>query len=201
MYQRLVDEVFDELTDDYDAEYEQDLLTDLDSQDDRFAEDEFDAFHHEVFDEAVASPGCPGPTREVIVGFPRYQNTPASLPPVEQQKLRRLAQAIVRSYQRGCRPIRVVRLVGHADRDVQRGHPFENRISRERALAVRQELERLISNRAISSRIRWDVQGAGSSQLVAQIPRTEAERRRNRRVEIIFTDGTTPPQPHTKRRS
>jgi outer membrane protein OmpA-like peptidoglycan-associated protein len=145
----------------------------------------------EALDEATARQGrrvtsslCPGPTRETVSGFSRYQNTVASLPPGEQQKLRLLAQRIVRSYQRGCRPIREVRLIGHADRDVQRGRQFENRISHERALAVRHALERLIGNRAISSRIRWDVRGVGSSQLVVQNPRTEAERRRNRRVDI-----------------
>jgi outer membrane protein OmpA-like peptidoglycan-associated protein len=211
MYERFVDEAFDELAEEYDAGYDEDLFGDVGFEEDGFEEDGFEEFLDEVVDEAldavtrgrrsVTSPLCPGPTRLTVSGFPRYQNTAASLPPSEQQKLRLLAQRIVRSYQGGCRPIQVVRLIGHADRDVQRGRPFESRISRERALAVRHALERLIDNRVISSRIRWDVYGTGSSQLVVQNPRPEGERSRNRRVEVLFAQRVHPRPPRPRPRA
>lgn len=132
-------------------------------------------------------PACPMRTRIIVSGFSRYQNSVASLPQSERQKVRNIAGLIVRSYQPGCRPIRAVQLVGHADYDPfrERREPgFMMRISRARALAVKQALERLINNRAISSRIAWDVRGVGASQLVVRNPITEAGHRHNRRVEI-----------------
>ena len=134
---------------------------------------------------------CPGPSSQTVSGFPRYQNSVRSLPPVEQQKIRSIARLISQSFQPGCPPIRTVRLVGHADRDVQRGAVFEKRISAERALAVQQALKQLISNPAISSRIAWDAGGVGATSLVVPNPRNEAERARNRRVEI-WLDGKGP---------
>jgi hypothetical protein len=58
------------------------------------------------------------------------------------------------------------------------------RISRQRALAVKNELERLLNNRALSSQIVWDVVGAADRQLVVAHPRTELDRQRNRRVDV-----------------
>jgi phosphatidylserine/phosphatidylglycerophosphate/cardiolipin synthase-like enzyme/outer membrane protein OmpA-like peptidoglycan-associated protein len=137
----------------------------------------------------------PGPTREIVGGFLRYQNSVASLAQSEQQKIRNIAGLIVKSYQPRCHPIRTVRLVGHADFDPvrERREPgFIRRISRERALAVKQALERLINNPLLSSRLAWDVRGAGSAQLVVPNPRTEQERMRNRRVEIFLPAATSP---------
>jgi hypothetical protein len=79
--------------------------------------------------------------------------------------------------------------VGHADKDLQRERRepgFMMRISRERAFAVKQALERLINDSAISSRIMWSVRGDGANRLVVLNPMTEEARRRNRRVEIIL---------------
>jgi hypothetical protein len=130
---------------------------------------------------------CPSPTRVTVAGFSRYSNSVASLPGSEQIGVKNVASLILRSFRPGCQPIVAVRIVGHADYD-----PFGERseldlmlkISRARALAVKQALERLINNRAISSRIAWDVRGVGASQLVVPNPTTEAGRRHNRRVEI-----------------
>jgi hypothetical protein len=130
---------------------------------------------------------CPTPRRETLGGFPRYSNSPASLPWSEQSKLKSIANLIVRSFQPGCQPILTVGLVGHADKDLQRERRepgYMLRISRERALAVRQALGRLINNQAIWSRIAWSVRGVGASRPVVPMPVTEPQRARNRRVDV-----------------
>jgi outer membrane protein OmpA-like peptidoglycan-associated protein/peptidoglycan hydrolase-like protein with peptidoglycan-binding domain len=139
-------------------------------------------FHSEA--ESEYARGCPTSVRETVSGFPRYQNSVASLPRGEQEKIKKLARLIVSTFQRGCPSIVIVRLTGHADLDPQREPGFMLKISRERALAVKRGLEMLISSAAISSRVAWQVRGVGASQLVVSTPRTEQERRRNRRVEI-----------------
>src|ERR1700682_2415029 len=98
-----------------------------------------------------------------------------------------MAANIVANQRAGCVPLMKVQLTGHADRDLarERREPgFMLRISRERALAVKNELERLLNNRALSSQIAWDVIGAADRQLVVANPRTETDRQRNRRVEV-----------------
>jgi len=137
-----------------------------------------------------AAPACPGPTRETVSGFSRYSNSVASLPPNERTKVAKIARLIVQSFRGGCRPLLTVHLVGHADRDLQRERAepgFMVRISRNRAMEVRQALERLIDNRAISSRIAWDVRGVGASRLAVPNPATEQARMRNRRVELFLS--------------
>jgi hypothetical protein len=143
---------------------------------------------------------CPKPTGETVSGFSRYQNSVASLPPRERGKLAIVARSIVRSYSPGCQPVLSVQLVGHADVDPQRERRepgYLERISRERALAVKQALERLVNNRAISWRISWSVAGVGASQLAVANPRTEQDRLRNRRVQIWLSrkaqEPDTPP--------
>jgi peptidoglycan hydrolase-like protein with peptidoglycan-binding domain len=143
---------------------------------------------------------CPQPGGEIVSGFSRYQNSIASLPERERAKLQAIAGSIVRSYARGCQPVRSVQLVGHADIDPQRERRepgYLERISRELALEVKRALERLINNRAISSRIAWNMAGAGASQLVVPNPRTELDRMRNRRVHIWLSrtaqEPDTPP--------
>jgi hypothetical protein len=130
---------------------------------------------------------CPSPTRVTVSGFSPHSSAVASLPTGEQTIVRKAADLIIRSFRPRCQPIIAVRLVGHTDHDPfrERREPgFMMGISRARALAVKQALERRINNRAISSRIAWDVRGAGASRLVARNPTTEAGRRHNHRVEI-----------------
>jgi hypothetical protein len=130
---------------------------------------------------------CPRPTRVTVSGFPQYSNSVELLPGSEQVKIRKIAKLIIRSFRPRSQPIVAVRLVGHADFDPlseRREAGFMMRSSRARALAVKRALERLINNRAISSRIAWDLRGVGASQLAVRNPTTEAGRRHNRRVEI-----------------
>ena len=141
---------------------------------------------------------CPAPTSVIVSNFPRYRNSVASLPSGEQAKLRNIAELIKRSFRPGCRAIRTVMLVGHADRDLtrERAEPgFMVRISRERAMMVKQALERLIGDQVISSRLAWNVCGAGSNRLVVQNPSTEQGRMRNRRVEIVLLSSSQQTRP------
>jgi len=120
--------------------------------------------------------------RETVSGFSRYSN---AIPPQERAKIARIAQIIVQSYRSG-QPIRTVRLVGHADRDIQRGASFENKISGDRALAVQKVLIAAIKNPSIASQISWQRVSAGASRLIVQNSRTEGDRLRNRRVDILL---------------
>jgi outer membrane protein OmpA-like peptidoglycan-associated protein len=150
--------------------------------------------HLESEEEWEQSPvRCPAPTRETVSGFSRYSN---AVPAKERAKVTSMASLLVRSFRPGCKPIRTVRLVGHADRDVQRGPAFERRISAERALAVQQPLKQLLNNPLVASRIAWQASGIGATSLVVPNPRTEAERARNRRVEIWLNgEGPEPSSP------
>jgi outer membrane protein OmpA-like peptidoglycan-associated protein len=145
------------------------------------------------------------PIRVSVSGFARYSNSAASLRPSEQAKLRNIARLIVGSMRPGARPILVVTVVGHADRDLarERREPgFMTRLSRERALATQQALQGLINNPGISSRVRWQTRGVGGAQPVVSNPVNELERMRNRRVVIVLWQGTRPvppsPQPQPK---
>jgi hypothetical protein len=132
---------------------------------------------------------CPKARHEIVSRFPRYQNAIGTLPATEQQKIRNVANIIRQSFRPGCRPIRTVRLVGHADRDIQQGPAFEKQISIDRARAVEQALKRWMGSPAISGRISWQSGGVGASSLIVPNPRTEAERTQNRRVEILLRQG------------
>jgi hypothetical protein len=144
---------------------------------------------------------CPRPVREIVSGFPRYHRLTGSLPLGEQTKITRLARLITDSFRPGCKPLSHVTLVGHADRDVQRGRLFEQRISVERALELRRALRRAITQhiarrppgRPVLSSIRWTHRGVGASQPVVRSPMTEQQRARNRRVEIsLLATGPAP---------
>jgi peptidoglycan hydrolase-like protein with peptidoglycan-binding domain len=93
----------------------------------------------------------------------------------------------VASY-RSRRPIRVVRLIGHADRDPARGNAFERKISEERADTVRQavldSMRRAARSSDVAAQIHWQIAGVGASSLAVPRPTTEAERAANRRVEV-----------------
>lgn len=118
--------------------------------------------------------------------FARYGNTIQSLPKDEQARIGQVARHIIRSYGSGCQPIRTIRLIGHADRDQQRGPAFERKISGDRVRVVQEALIRAINNPKISQQITWQRISAGASQLVVQHPTTEKDRARNRRVEVFL---------------
>ncbi len=130
---------------------------------------------------------CPRPAPQTVSGFERYSSDTTKLRPrTEQEKIRTSARLIVGSFQPNCEPILSVGVIGHADRDPQRGPEFEKRISRERAQAVRTALEQAIGDPKIVGRINWRVAGNGADLMLTPNPKTEQERARNRRVEIFF---------------
>jgi outer membrane protein OmpA-like peptidoglycan-associated protein/peptidoglycan hydrolase-like protein with peptidoglycan-binding domain len=149
---------------------------------------EGDGRHQPLLEAALQQRGgCPAPAQVTVSGFRRYQNAVASLPPLERRKIEHIAHLIRQSFQPGCRPILNVRLVGHADRDIQRGPVFEKRISVSRARAMEQALKASLRNPRIASRIAWQPSGVGASALIVPNPRTEPERARNRRVEVFLS--------------
>jgi outer membrane protein OmpA-like peptidoglycan-associated protein len=186
MLHELADQLAQELEYELEDEHEVGLEFEGEPEWAHFLEREEASAHEQEWEQARS---CPGPRRETVSGFPRHQNSVRSLLPAEQHKIRNIAQLIRRSFQPGCPPIRTVRLMGHADRDMQRGPAFEKRISFDRARAVVQALKGLIGSPAISSRIAWQPGGVGASSLIVPSPRTEPERARNRRVEILLSRG------------
>lgn len=150
------------------------------------------------------SPEQNRPHRETVSGFTRYSNSVKTLPPGERGKIEDIARRVVASHRQGRQAIRWIQTIGHADLDTPRRLAVERKISFERALSVRTALAAAIerASRAgpsvlaplppYSTRIQWEWSGLGASKLVVPAPRTEAERARNRRVEIILT----PPPRH-----
>jgi peptidoglycan hydrolase-like protein with peptidoglycan-binding domain len=128
--------------------------------------------------------GCAagGPFR--VDGFPRYENTVASLPPNGRRRLAQIADVIVRSYRPECRPVRTVQVYGHADWDTPRNFRREMQISEQRAERVADWLRTRVGP-SLAARITWDLAGFAATQLTAP-PITELNRRRNRRAEIFL---------------
>src|ERR1700736_6750302 len=107
MLERFVDEVFDALAEEeYDAGYDEDFFADMGVAGDAFQEDEAD--------ESIGESQCPGTIRTTLSGYPRYRNAPTAIPG-GAQRIRAIANQIVRSFQPPCRPIGSVQIIGHAD--------------------------------------------------------------------------------------
>jgi len=148
---------------------------------------------------------CPVDSPTVIRGFTRYDNNISLLPPEQQNKLTVIAQEIANSQSgaAGVMPVTQVIAVGHADPDpaMEARHPgFLQYVSEKRAHAVLELLNcRYI---ALTSNIRtgtlsgndWIGVGRGARVLAIPAPRTEEERKCNRRAEIILVRSTRRPQ-------
>lgn len=139
------------------------------------------------------------PQCHTLSGYSAHHQSVASLPRTEREKIKRIALVIRNSFRPNGRKIQSVRLIGHADRDRQRGANFERKISAERALNAEKAIIAEIKNPAIARNIRWIREAAGATQLVARKPRTESERKRNRRTEICFRAGSAA-EPSSRRR-
>jgi hypothetical protein len=136
------------------------------------------------------------PLRITVSGYPRYSNAVRAVPSSEQRKIESVARLIVSSLSRGGPPVHLIRLHGHADADTPRRPSFEKRIGLARAQQIRNALSSAIDRIAASlpgpaplplysSRIDWRISSAGASRPAAPNARLEAERARNRRVEIL----------------
>jgi hypothetical protein len=131
--------------------------------------------------------------RETISGFARYRQEIAALPPSEQARISRITRLVVASYASGGRPITTIRLVGHADLDTPRRPAFERSISAERARGVQRALMTQIDRYSVAARrrplakyLRWERFAMGATRPLYPMPRTQAERARNRRVDILL---------------
>jgi outer membrane protein OmpA-like peptidoglycan-associated protein len=132
-----------------------------------------------------------------VSGFTRYSNDARRLPASERATIESVARMIVASLARGGRKVHRVRLHGHADTDTPRRPSFEMRMSLERARRMRSVLSAAVDRIAaslpgppalppFSTRIDWRVSGAGATRLAVPGARTERDRARNRRVEILL---------------
>jgi hypothetical protein len=140
----------------------------------------------------------------IVNGWTQYKRRVQDLPPDQLAKLRQVSNDIRMSYRPGCQPVRKVQIHGHADVDTPPNRKTEKKMSDERAQMVRDWLQKDVGS-SIAAQISWEeTQGFGATKLRAQ-PTTEANRRQNRRVEILLLTGVQPgygccPSPPTTHR-
>jgi hypothetical protein len=138
----------------------------------------------------MMAPRCPADTQYTLIGFSRYSDDIRLLPNDQQKKLDIIAREITNSLSGapGATPVAQVVAVGHADLDAarERGEPgFLQFISEKRAQAASLDLCCRL-DASLRDRIRWIEKGRGARALAVSNPRTEAERKCNRRVEITL---------------
>jgi outer membrane protein OmpA-like peptidoglycan-associated protein len=142
---------------------------------------------------------CPIDTLTVIRGFNQYSDDILLLPPSQQTKLAVIATDIASSQSGapGVTPVTQVLVVGHADLDAareKREPGFVQFMSEKRALAVFEDLFCKVTakTRPRVPDVRWMAVGRGAKTLAVSNPRTEAERKCNRRVEITLVRSPHP---------
>lgn len=140
---------------------------------------------------------CPVDRPTVIRGFTRYDNNIALLPPEQQNKLATIAAEIAQSQSGapGVTPVTEVIVVGHADPDPAmeaRNPGFLQYVSEKRAHAVLEQLNcRFVALLGSAQHVSltgndWIGVGRGARVLAIPAPRTEDERKCNRRAEVIL---------------
>lgn len=133
-----------------------------------------------------------------IHGFARYNPL---IPARHRATIAGIALAIENSHRPGGVPIVAVHLIGHADRDLTRERQdpgYAHRISADRARRVARAVKARLRG-DLGSRVEFHVAAAGARRPVVANPRTEADRQRNRRVEITLARRRPgpPPRPAT----
>lgn len=123
-----------------------------------------------------------------ISGFDEYADVPT---PENQRKIKQFASTIVDS-QQGIAPVRVVNIVGHADRALRLSP--EQRQQKEMEVSVNraskaatfllEEMRRLPDGTEFANSVQIMQSGVGSRHRKVLNPTTESEMRKNRRVEI-----------------
>jgi outer membrane protein OmpA-like peptidoglycan-associated protein len=141
---------------------------------------------------------CPVDTPTVIRGFSQYDETISQLPPDQQNKLTAIAAEIAASLSGapGVTSVTQVVVIGHSDQDLdmeKRNPGFVQYVSEKRAFAVLEDLNcrfiAAISNSPTPNKLSgsdWIGVGRGARALAVAAPRNEAERKCNRRAEIIL---------------
>jgi hypothetical protein len=144
--------------------------------------------------------GCPIDSPSVIRGFAKYSDDLQSPPPNQQAKLAALATGIISSYSGApnVAPVTEVMVVGYADDDParERADPgFLQYVSEKRADTVLENLFCKIhaTNQPKLTGIRWSVVGRGARNLAVPGSRTEAQRKCNRRAEVLLLRTAQPP--------
>jgi OmpA family len=130
--------------------------------------------------------GCPmeaQPFQRTVYGWGQYQREVQQLPPDQQATLADIGNLIKNSFQDMCPPVRTVEVQGHADWDTPRNPEREQHMSEERAQAATDWLKDYVGA-SIAEQITWDTKGLGATKLKAS-PTSEANRRQNRRVEVL----------------
>jgi hypothetical protein len=142
---------------------------------------------------------CPPDSPYMVRGFTRYSGDTRVLPDDQFAKFKRIADEINSSLSGapGAQPVTQVVIVGHADADParERREPgFLQSISEKRALAALGHLWcKVVVERPGTPDIVWNPVGRGARALAVPNPRTESERKCNRRVEIVLVRSAQPP--------
>ena len=141
----------------------------------------------------VSASVCPPPAQTIqrtVYGWSQYKRMVRELPPDQQAILAEIGDIIRSSFEPGCTPVDRVEVQGHADHDTPRNPQREQQYSEDRAQAATDWLKSYVGA-SIAERINWDTKGLGATQLKAP-PTTEANRRQNRRVEVLGSIGSAP---------
>jgi hypothetical protein len=147
----------------------------------------------------MAAPRCPADTQYTLIGFGRYSDDTWKLPEDQYGKLLGIIREIAAPVVPPGKPVTRIVVVGHADMDpVREGQEpgFLQLISKKRALAVTNrlccELAARLKDDLSRLQADWMIVGRGARALAVPNPRTEAERKCNRRVEITLKRSDSP---------
>ena len=129
----------------------------------------------------------------VIDGYPEYGTDSTNLDSIQKNILRHAAQIIVQS-QSTMTPIRAALVIGHADKALRKAPServaFELEISQRRASsaceALLKEVNRLAQGAHFAKTLQRGTLGVGNRNPLISNASTEAQMRKNRRVEILF---------------
>jgi hypothetical protein len=135
--------------------------------------------------EAARSQTCSiGQMHRIVSGWKQYKQRVEELPLNQRSVLMEVGNAIIASFQPGSKPLSIVQVSGHADRDTPRNLEREKKISFERAQQVTLWLKHYVGKR-VADKLIWNVRSLGAQQL--KFPSTSQQnRQRNRRVEILL---------------
>jgi outer membrane protein OmpA-like peptidoglycan-associated protein len=151
-------------------------------------------------DEVAPKARCPADTQYTIVGFDRYSDDTWKLGDVQHQKFLRIVDEIAASVVPPAKPISRIVVIGHADLDTAREKQepgFLQLISEKRAMNIYERMccklaDKLKDDPSRLLAIEWVIAGRGARMLAIRNPRTEEERKCNRRVEIILKRSDQP---------
>ena len=134
---------------------------------------------------------CPSTSRPIVRVIRGFATGKSNLTLAQRGEVRQLALMIVRSFNKGCQPIRNIRIIGHTD---DTGSDAVNiNVGRKRAIAVRSEMKGVVDSILTVSSIMSGIPlptfappaSPGESQ--PAVPNTSAANRaQNRRVVVLL---------------